>query len=51
MEMSQGNKCIAILNKNIILFVAVVYKNREYEGRTGSLWGAGTRMWGEGVGG
>jgi hypothetical protein len=36
METSQGNQCIAILNKQICHFV--FYKSGEEEGNTGVVW-------------
>jgi hypothetical protein len=46
--MSQGNQCIAILNKKKSSFF---YKNGEQEGRTGPIcwFGMGVGMWGKGL--
>jgi hypothetical protein len=54
MEMSQGNSCIAILNKQKCHFF-FCYKNKEQKGKAGPVWGlvpvGGERGWGKGTGG
>jgi hypothetical protein len=47
MEMSQGNSCVAILNKQKCLFLN---KIGEQEGRTEPVWGNSTSGSGEDVG-